>query len=228
MIDPRQYDESRGTGCGTRILLGVFAVAAVAMLAMIALAFIIPRAIDRAVETYTDAAPLPVRGEPLPPEEREELDARVDEFAEALDANEPTEPLVLTEEELNAVLAEEIDEEDGSIYLELIPGQVRAQVSLPIKAELPLGPWARDLTGRYLNGTALVDLRLNAGRLDFTIREFDVKGHKLPGYAVDALQKELERTGVFEDDDVTDYLQRVSELRIEPGRIVLIPRAVSF
>ena len=106
-----------------------------------------------------------------------------------------------------------------------MPGKVRAHVSVQIRAELPLGPWARDLRGRYLNGTAAVDLRLVNGELDFTIREFDVKGRRLPGYALDALQSELERTGVFESEDVQGYLSRVDDLRVGSGRIVLIPRS---
>jgi hypothetical protein len=224
MTDPRRHDGTPGTGFGTKILLGAFGVAACAMLGLIALAFIVPRLIDRAVEAYTDDEPLPIRGEPLPEFEREALDVRVEEFGDALDAGERVEPLILTERELNAVLAEEMNEEDGSIQLELFPGQVRAHMSLPIDAELPLGPWARDLRGRYLNGTAAVDLRLVNGELDFTIREFDVKGRKLPGYALDALQSELERSGVFEDEDVAEYLKRVSDLRIEMGRIVLSAR----
>lgn len=221
MADPRRHDESPGTGCGTRILLGLFGVAALSMLALIALAFIVPRAIDRAVETYTDAAPMPMRAEPLPPEEREAIEQRVDAFSEAIDSGVPAAPLILTEDELNAVLADEMKKEDGAIQLELLPGRVRAHVSLPIEAELPLGPWARDLTGRYLNGVAVVDLRLADGKLDYTIREFDVKGRKLPGYALEALQRELERSGVFEDEDVTEYLHRASDLRVESGRIVL-------
>lgn len=191
------------------------------MLGLIALAFIIPRAVDRAVEAYTDAAPIVIHTEPLPETEQAELDARVEAFGDALDAGTPIEPLILTERELNAVLAREVKPEHGSIRLELLPGQVRAHVSLPIKAELPLGPWARDLTGRYLNGTAAVDVWLAEGKLGFTIREFDVKGRKLPGYAIDALQRELERAGVFDDEDVNSYLDRISDLRIETGRIVL-------
>jgi hypothetical protein len=224
MNDPRRRDHQEGMGCGTKFLIGIFIVAAMAMIGLIGLAFLVPYLIDRGVEAYTDAAPVAMDAVPLPPEEREAIDARVEEFREAIDEGEYTRPLVLTEEEINGVLAEEVDKQDGQVQLAFLPGEVKAYVSLPIKRELPLGPWSRDLTGRYLNGVATVALGIVDGKLDFSIREFDVKGRKLPAYALDAIEGQVEQSGALDDEEVRSYIERTAELRVEQGRIVLTPR----
>ena len=194
------------------------------MIGLIVLAFVVPWMIDRTVEAYTDAEPIEMNAPALAPKHREELDARVEEFAESIDSGEFTRPLILTEEEINGVLAEEVDPRDGAVQLALLPGEVHAFVSLPIDAELPLGPWSRDLTGRYLNGVAAVELTLMGGELGFRIKEFDVKGRKLPGYALEALEREVRSSGALDDDEVRDYVRRAGELRVERGRIVITPK----
>jgi hypothetical protein len=225
MIDPRKHDASPHTmGWGTRILIALFAAGALVMLALIGIGLALPYFIDRAVERYTDAAPIDMQATPLTAEVREALDARVEEFRESIDAGEFTRPFMLTEEEINGVLAEEVDPRDGAVQISLEPGLVRAFVSMPIKTELPLGPWSRDLTGRYLNGVAAVELALAGDRLEFHIREFEVKGRKLPGYALEALEREVRRTGALDDDEMQDYVRRAGELRIERGRIVITPK----
>ncbi len=223
MIDPRKHDRSDRMGWGTKILIGLFALGALVMLALIGLGLMMPYLIDRAVERYTDSAPIAMDSKTLAPEVREEVEARIDAFRESIDAGESSGPLILTEEEINGLLAEEVDPRDGAVQLALEQNLVRAYVSLPIRAELPLGPWSRDLTGRYLNGVASVELGLAGGKLDYNIREFNVKGHPLPDYALDALEREVERTGAFDNQELRDYVRKARELRIEPGRIVLTP-----
>jgi hypothetical protein len=225
MFDPRRHDKADRKGCGTPILIGAFVAGAVAMIGLVALAFIVPWMIDRAVEAYTDAEPIEMNAAELPPEQREALDMRVEEFRESIDAGGFTRPLILTEDEINGVLAEEVDPRDGAVQLALLPGRVQAFVSLPINADLPLGPWSRDLSGRYLNGVATVEIGISDSRLDFSITDFDVKGKKLPGYALEALEREVEKSGALDDEEVREYLDRASELRVEHGRIVLTPKS---
>jgi hypothetical protein len=95
---------------------------------------------------------------------------------------------------------------------------------MPIKTELPLGPWSRDLTGRYLNGVAAVEVAIAGGGLDFHIREFKVKGRNLPGYALEALEHEIRRSGALDGEELNDYVRRAGGLRIERGRIVITPK----
>ena len=211
-------------GWGTRILIGTFIAGALVMIGLVALAFIIPWMIDRTVEAYTDTEPIGMNAVALPPEQREELDARVEEFRDSVDSGGFTRSLILTEEEINGVLAEEVDPRDGEVQISLEEGLVRAFISMPIRAELPLGPWSRDLTGRYLNGVADVELTLADGELEFRIRDFEVKGRKLPDYALEALEGEVRKSGALDDDEVRDYVHRAGDLRVERGRIVITPK----
>jgi hypothetical protein len=224
MNDPRDYTAAP-FGCGTKILLGGFALGAFAMVVLIALSFIVPRAVDRAVETYTDTAPAPLRTEPVPEPERKEIQQKVDDYSDALDKHEAKEPLVLTDREVNALLAKELEKEgELAAGIEFRPGQIRAQVSLRLTQTLPLGPWSRDLTGRYLNGTATFDASVRNGQLNLYLTGFDVKGHALPERALAILRDEIDKSGALAGDDVQDFLKKVSAVEFESGKVTITPR----
>jgi len=211
-------------GCGTKILLAAFAVGAVMMLGLIALGFALPRMIDRAVEAYTDAAPSVAAQPDIPEAEREAVQTRVDDFADALDARTADEPLVLTERDVNALLAEATqDSEDAMVGVELLPGQLRAQVSLRLTQSLPLGPWSRDLTGRYLNGTATFDAAVRDGTMNLHLASFEVKGRRLPEPALEVLRDEITKSGVLQDESVQEFLDHVSSVEFQSGQVTITP-----
>src|SRR4051794_11189385 len=55
---------------------------------------------------YTDTRPTPLPAVEMPAEQVKDLHARVDAFKAALDAGKPSEPLVLTADELNALVSD--------------------------------------------------------------------------------------------------------------------------
>ncbi len=224
MINPRAPHEAEGMGWGTKLVLAGFAVGAAAMLALIGLSFVVPRAIDRAIETYTDSAPAVSALPETTVEERDAIQERVDKYADALDAHEATEPLVLTEREVNALLTDALEEnDDAAVGVELLPGQVRARVSLRLTQILPLGPWTRDLSGRYLNGTATFDAAVLNGTLDLNLAAFDVKGRALPERVLRILRDEIAKSGALDDESVRDFLDKVGSVDFESGQVTVTP-----
>jgi hypothetical protein len=211
-------------GWGTKLVLGGFAVGATVMVCLIGLSFLVPRVVDRAVEAYTDARPaLPALPE-VSKEEAEAVHTRVDAYDKALDAHEAREPLVLTERDVNSLLADSMKGDDGAaVGVQLLPGQVRAQVSLRLTQTLPLGPWSRNLTGRYLNGVATFDAGVRDGALELRLAEFEMKGRRLPEYVLDVLRGEMERSGVLEDEGVRKFLDKVSSVQFDSGQITIAP-----
>ncbi len=211
-------------GWGTKLVLIGFAVGAVMMLILIALSFIVPRLIDSAIETYTDAAPSVPALPETTAEERDAIQARVDDFADELDAGTARESLVLTEHDVNALLAESLeDNEDVVVGVELLPGQVRAQLSLRLTQALPLGPWTRDLTGRYLNGTATFDAAVRNGTLDLHLATFEAKGHPLPERVLNILRDEITKSGVLDDEGVHEFLDKVGSVDFQSDRVAITP-----
>jgi len=224
MIDPRLQDREHDMGWGTKLLLAGFAVGALAMLALIGLSFIVPRIIDNAIETYTDAAPATATLPDTTTEERDAIQERVDAYDRALDAHEAREPLVLSEREVNALLADSLkDNDDAAVGVELLPGQVRAQVSLRLTQNLPLGPWTRDLSGRYLNGVATFDAGVRDGKLDLNLAAFDVKGRALPERVLQILRNEITKAGVLDDESVQEFLNKVGSVDFQSGQLTIAP-----
>lgn len=224
MVDPRDYDKSARMGCGTKLLLFAFAGAAGAMLLIIGFSFVFSWFIDRTVENYTDTEPAVASMPVASPEEVEEIEQRVDRYDEALEAGDAEEPLVLTEREVNVLLADAIQDEEGAaVDVRLLPGQVQAQVSLRLTQTLPLGPWSRDLSGRYLNGMATFDAAVRNGALDLHLAAFEVKGRQLPERILAILRDEIDKSGALDDEEVQEFLDKVDSVEFGTGQITITP-----
>lgn len=225
MVDPRKFDTDHRMGWGSRFLIGAFACAALAMVLVIGFSFAFSRFLDRTVENYTDLEPnLPS----LPAVTQTEIDTieeRVENYEQEFDKGFIAQPLVLTEREVNVLLAEAVknDGDGTAIQVELLPGQVQAELSLPLTQTLPLGPWSRDLTGRYLNGTALFDAAVRDGKVDLRLASFEVKGRRLPERVLTVLRDEIENSGILDEPDVRDFLDKVDSVQIGAGELTIIP-----
>ena len=67
----------------------------------------------------------------MPAEQRQVLKDRVEAFRKAVEAGTPTEPLVLTSDDLNALIEENPDLK-GKIYVKIEGDEVKGQVSIPL------------------------------------------------------------------------------------------------
>lgn len=196
------------------------------MLVLIALSFVMPRLVDRAVETYTDTAPSDVPAVRIDRAEQQSVEDRVERFGDTLQDGTAREPLTLTEREINGWLAVALDSDDvPGMYVDLRPSQIRAHVSLRLHQELPLGPWSRDLTGRYLNGLATFSVDFRDGTLNFTLEDFEVKDRRLPRYAVKFLNDALQKQAFLNDSDAKAFFAYVGSVQIDDDRIVIRPNS---
>lgn len=225
MNAPRTADRETRWGWGTWLLLGACGAAAAAMIVIILLSLLVPRAIDRAVAAYTSSAPLELPEVSSNSAEREAIEGRIETFGSDLEEGRAEGPLILTEDELNKLVAEAVEDEAiEGLYVDLRPGGVRARVSIPLRGTLPLGPWSRDLSGRYLNGTASFEVALRGEGLDLRLTGFDVNGRALPEYALRVLREELAKQRLFEEPEIEDALQRVESIEIDDERVVIHPK----
>ncbi len=204
-------------------LLGCFSMAALAMLVLIALSFLVPRAVNRAVEAYTETLPQTFDAPEFDAAESEALHDRLDRFEESLDEGTNAEPLALSEDELNFLLSDLAEEEDfgGSFHVELRGGQVAVHMSVPLEQDISLGPWEQSLRGRYLNGVATFDVAIKDGDLDLDLVSFDVKDRSMPGWALDLARDFIEESGVLQSDDVREVTRKLERLDVEADRVVL-------
>ena len=170
------------------------------------------------VNRYTADAPADLPTVDLPEEELAEIQGRVDDFKEKIEAGETPEDLVLTADEINALITKN-DDLKGRVYVTIENGEVSGDVSLPVDS-LPGGK------GRYFNASATFDVSLENGVLIVTLADAEVKGERIPQQYIDGISKENLAKDAYKDPEAAATLRRIESLSIEGDKIILKPRAV--
>ena len=98
------------------------------------------RFVNQLVDQYTATTPRELPKVEMPAEQRQDAQGPRRGVPKAVDAGTPTEPLVLTSDDLNALIEENPDFK-GMVYVKIDGDEVKGQVSIPLdKLELRHGP----------------------------------------------------------------------------------------
>lgn len=219
--------EPRRRGC---LFYGCVAAAVLAVLTMIGLAlaaWVSYRTIVRYRDMYTSAAPAKLPELSTSKAERQRAVARVEAFRVAVEGGKASEPLVLSGDDLNALIRESPKLRDR-VFLSIIDDRIKAELSVPL-FELQDFSLTR---GRYLNGEAEVKVELEDGRLTLEILSMRAEGKELPSMICDLLtHSDFVVDADDEDHDDTEeerrfkrFLTRLESLEVEDGKIVVTPR----
>src|SRR5262249_42079167 len=131
----------------------------------------------RMLNKYTDTQPMALPKVSIGSAALDQLLPRVEDFREDLRAGRTPPQLILSEDEVNELIAHdpELKQLKGKLYVQFEGDQLQAQVSLPMEdVGLPR------FRGRYLNGTASLGIALSSGILYLYAQEFAVKGRAIP------------------------------------------------
>src|ERR1051326_8444365 len=152
-------------GCLTCVVLLLLA----AVLAVVAIRFV-----KNQVNAYTDSQPMKLPRVEMTDAEFQQLDQRGKAFGDAMERQTPAEPLILTERDINALIAKAANMKElaDKVYVAVNGNEVKGQVSIPLSRLGWLGK------GRYLNGEATFNVSLENGVLIVTDREIKVKGDR--------------------------------------------------
>jgi hypothetical protein len=221
-FSPEQYQappRQRGCffyGC---IIASVLAVLLVILVAIVA--FVAYRMLGQAVNEYTSTAPEQLPKVEMPAEKRQDLKDRIEAFRKAVDAASAIEPLVLSSDDLNALI-EENPELKGLVYIKVEGDQVKGRVSFPLdKLQLPLTM----VKGRYLNGEADLKASLFDGELIVHLEGLEVNGKKVPDQIMSDIRKQNVAKDAAKDQKTSEMLRKLESLEIKDGKIILKVRA---
>ncbi len=131
----------------------------------------------------------------------------------------PAQPIVLTADEINAMIARNEDLR-GRVYVSISEDQISAEISFPID-EIPGG------AGRFLNASATAEASLSDGQLVVKIVDAEVNGNPIPEPVMQGLRNENFAKDIQRDPKAAEALQRFESLRIENDRVILVPRLAS-
>ena len=167
---------------------------------------------------YTSPVPAEIPKVESSKEEAEAFQKRIDDFKSALDRNESPEPLVLTSEEINALINNN-DDLKGKLFVTIAEGEISAQASIPTDI-VPGGK------GRYLNGRVSLKASLENGVLIVTLDDAEVNGEPLPAEFIATIRKENLAKDAYKDPKSAEFLRKFERITIENDKMILTPAPI--
>ena len=198
-------------GCLTCVVLLLI----LAVLAVVAIRFF-----KNQVNAYTDSQPMKLPRVEMADAEFQQLDQRVKAFGGAMEKGTPAEPLILTERDINALIARAANMKElaDKVYVSVNGNEVKGQVSIPLSALGWLGK------GRYLNGEATFNVSLENGVLIVTAREVKVKGKPLPETFMSQLRKENLAKEASKDQKNAEAIRKLDSIQVQESQVLIKAR----
>jgi hypothetical protein len=199
-------------GCLTCVVL---------LLIMSVLAVVTVRFIKNQVNTYTDTQPMKLPRVEMTDADYQQLERRVKSFGDAMEKGTPPAPLMLTERDLNALIARAANMKElaDKVYVSVNGTEVKGQVSIPLSRLGWLGK------GRYLNGEATFNVSLENGVLIVTAREIKVKGKPLPETFMSQLRRENLAKEAYKNPKNAEAIRQLDTIQVQESQVLIKARA---
>jgi hypothetical protein len=200
-------------GCLSLVVFGL--IAGVLLVVAVANA---PKLLNRWATGYTETAPTQLERVTVSEAELRPIEQRVAAFQQALEQGQRAQELVLTDREINALIAGSKDLQmfRDKLFVVISNDTIRGQLSWPLE---DFGPFK--LKGRYLNGEVAFRINLEDGRLGVFLRDVKVKGQTLPGLLAGQVQ-DLNLAEEFQKDPRNAArIQKFDSIRIEDSKLIL-------
>lgn len=184
---------------------------------LVALAFSANLYWNHLIRTYTST-----KAEPLPTVENvkerwDELKAKWEPYALLFIKGGEIPPIEFSAEELNVAL-NAVGPLRNKAHLELLDGKLRVRFSTPLDESRN-----EKLMGRFLNGVAIVQPRLESGRIEARLVSVEANGKPLPNWAFKRLQK-INWAGAMNHRPETDLVIRgMQSLEVTSTEVILRP-----
>jgi len=151
------------------------------------------------------------------PEISDSLKERFDQFRDATDAGEPTDPLELTAEEINLLIAHhpDFDEIADHARVSIEGDQLTASVSMAIPPGTPM------FKGKFVNGDATLRAEVVNGETAVYLTNLIVNGKEMPASVASQLGSE---NLLAEDPNALGNLEGIE---IRDGKLILTGKSVS-
>ncbi|HSD10572.1 MAG TPA: hypothetical protein VLF14_06295 [Candidatus Binatia bacterium] len=175
-------------------------------------------AIEWIVIAYTGVTPLDL-GEPaLSPGELGAIDGRLATFAHAVRNKTPVEPIVLTSEELTALVVRipEFRRLGGRARFSIGDGEIRGEFSLPLER--------MGYPDRWFNCAAAFTAALENGLLIVRLRSASVRGEPVPGWIVWTLRNRNLAKELYEQPLAASLIARLESIDVVNDRVTVVPR----
>ncbi|MEM7698293.1 MAG: hypothetical protein AAF236_07820 [Verrucomicrobiota bacterium] len=184
--------------------------------------------VDKGIAQYTSSEPVALEREPIDPQTAESANLRFDLFRNALANDEEIPPLLLTGDDINALIASHPSLEPfaDQVYIRIVEDRLAASLSLDLDSlDLPPIPLVGDaLEGRYLNAEAVLTLDFVDGAPDIRLVDITVDGQSVPASVMTTVASEDLLKDLRDDPQFRRSVQQVGDMRIEDGYLIVTPK----
>ena len=175
-------------------------------------------ALQRILAGYTDTTPLDLGISPPSPSELGKLDSQLAAFLHALRNKRPIEPLVLTGDDLTALVSRESEfqRSGGRARFSITGGEIRGDLSIPLEK---LG-----YPDRWFNGSAAFLATLENGVLIVTVQSAAIRGEPVPAWILERVRNQNLAKELYEDPTNAALISRLESIEVGEDRITVLPR----
>ncbi|QDT06380.1 hypothetical protein K227x_47890 [Rubripirellula lacrimiformis] len=129
------------------------------------------------------------------------------------DADAPGRELVLTADDINALIAKE-KQLRGKLLVRIEDGKITGDISVPTDSFIP------GSKGRYFNGSGTFDVSLDEGVLMVRLVSAEVKGEPLPDTFMEAMKSENLAKEIYKDEKGAKAIRRFESIQVEGDKII--------
>lgn len=211
-----------GCGCGCLALVVIMAV-----LGYFGFGFI-KTFTGEMVAGYTSTEPVKVEEPQLSQAQIDAAMAKFDTFKAGMSDGGERVPLILGTDDINALIFNHPSfsalAERASVTVD--GDKLRSVVSVNLdELEIPVKFIADAVKGKYFNGEATLSLGMAAGLPSLYIEGLQVNGAAIPDeFITEFRKKNLLEDILREDPEAAAFFEKIDELKIENGELVIIPK----
>lgn len=167
------------------------------------------------VEGYTSTNRIPIESVSISQSDLKSLQDRVASFSQTLDGQKGSRDLVLSADEINALIQRDpqYKEIKNKLYVMLDSDQIKGKLSMPLD---DLG-----FKGRYLNGIATIKVMLSDGVLNINLKDVQVGDKPLPPAMLSELRKYNFAQNVQNDPEAQRSLHKFESIQVKDSKLII-------
>lgn len=183
------------------------------------------KAIQAVVAKYTASAPVPIPRLTISAADQERIAQELAREGQRAAQGQGAGEMTLGEQELNVLLGQAPDLKPfrEQIYLQPEGDKLKAQMSLPLDQFQHWKDLGRrigsNMTNRYLNGTAFLDVGVTNGQLSLSISDLVVNGESLPTDFTSRVQGQNFGKDATNNAQFQAALQKVESITVTNGKV---------
>jgi hypothetical protein len=201
---------------------GVFALSAILILVLVGTAaFFAMRKAGEMVDAYTSTDPAV-----YPPIEMDDasyaaLESRVSEFGRNVDKGDPTPPLRLSANEINALIQRSngMGPLSNGAFVSIKDGEITCSFSIPLATIIPI----ESFQDRFINGTGTLQISTSGSLVEAHIVNAVVNGKSLPESVAEDLAKKNLIEALMEDPNTQRIMGQIAAIDISDDAVLITP-----